>query len=142
MKTIEKDLQILKELVESKGNWIDKKSFDKVVNHCDFLDENFKDKSKYLERFSAWFIDQSIMTNINKWEYVNEFTVRKLLLDRISMILHMPIKNTLKSIEYSIQYIDITNKRNARKDGQTSDIFGKIIRDFIAQETKDKYEQS
>ena len=139
---IEKDLQILKELVESKGNWIDKKSFDKVVNHCDFLDENFKDKSKYLERFSAWFIDQSIMTNINKWEYVNEFTVRKLLLDRISMILHMPIKNTLKSIEYSIQYIDITNKRNARKDGQTSDIFGKIIRDFIAQETKDKYEQS
>jgi hypothetical protein len=139
---IEKDLEILKELVESKGNWIAKKSFDKVVNHCDFLDENFKDKSKYLERFSAWFIDQSIMTNINKWEYVNEFTVRKLLLDRLSMILHMPIKNTLKSIEYSIQYIDITNKRNARKDGQTSDIFGKIIRDFIAQETKDKYEQS
>lgn len=139
---IEKDLQILKELVESKGNWIAKKSFDKVVNHCNFLDENFKDKSKYLERFSAWFIDQSIMTNINKWEYVNEFTVRKLLLDRLSMILHMPIKNTLKSIEYSIQYIDITNKRNARKDGQTSDIFGKIIRDFIAQETKDKYEQS
>lgn len=139
---IEKDLQILKELVESKGNWIAKKSFDKVVNHCDFLDENFKDKSKYLERFSAWFIDQSIMTNINKWEYVNEFTVRKLLLDRLSMILHMPIKNTLNSIEYSIQYIDITNKRNARKDGQTSDIFGKIIRDFIAQETKDKYEQS
>ncbi len=137
---IEKDLEILKELVESKGNWIAKKSFDKVVNHCDFLDENFKDKSKYLERFSAWFIDQSIMTNINKWEYVNEFTVRKLLLDRLSMILHMPIKNTLKSIEYSIQYIDITNKRNARKDGQTSDIFGKIIRDFIAQETKDKYE--
>ena len=139
---IEKDLEILKELVESKGNWIAKKSFDKVVNHCDFLDENFKDKSKYLERFSAWFIDQSIMTNINKWEYVNEFTVRKLLLDRLSMILHMPIKNTPKSIEYSIQYIDITNKRNARKDGQTSDIFGKIIRDFIAQETKDKYEQS
>lgn len=139
---IEKDLEILKELVESKGNWIAKKSFDKVVNHCDFLDENFKDKSKYLERFSAWFIDQSIMTNINKWEYVNEFTVRKLLLDRLSMILHMPIKNTLKSIEYSIQYIDITNKRNARKDGQTSDIFGKIIKDFIAQETKDKYEQS
>lgn len=139
---IEKDLQILKELVESKGNWIAKKSFDKVVNHCNFLDENFKDKSKYLERFSAWFIDQSIMTNINKWEYVDEFTVRKLLLDRLSVILHMPIKNTLKSIEYSIQYIDITNKRNARKDGQTSDIFGKIIRDFIAQETKDKYEQS
>jgi len=133
------DLKSISELVERHGSWKQKKSFNKVVNHCDFLDENFKDKSLYLERLCAWYIAFRLEMNNEKWEEVSDFHVNKLILDPLNIILKSPIENSLCRIENEVQLIEMSNGRPFLKEGVVSDTFSKIIRDFVAKQTKDNY---
>jgi hypothetical protein len=136
---IEKDLKTLLEVVEKNGTWKQKKAYNNIVNHCDFLDNNFKEKSEFVEKFVAWYIDQSLMTNIDKWESLSELHIKKLLLDKISFILSYPIEKTLRSIEYSVLYIDLSNNVEPKEQGFVSSTFKDIIRDYVAKKTKDNY---
>lgn len=136
---IEKDLNILKELIQEKANWKQKEAFNKVVNHCDFLDNNFKDKSKFLEVFTAWYISFKIEFNNEKWKCVDDFYVKHLILDQLNIVLSTPIETYLTRIENDIQLIALDNEKPFFKSGSIVKTFRKIIRDFVAQQTKDNY---
>jgi len=136
---IEKDLKILAELVQEKGNWKQKQSFNDVVNHCDFLDNNFKDKTKYLEKLVAWYIAFRLEMNDEKWETVSEFHVRHLLLRPLAILLNQPLETYLTRIENNVQSIRLDNDQPFLKQGSVIDDFRNIIKDFIALETKDMY---
>jgi len=133
------DLKNISELVEKHGNWKQKKSFNKVINHCDFLDENFKDKSVYLERFCAWYIAFRLEMNNEKWEEVGDFEVKNFLLNPLNIILKSPIENSLLRIENEVQLIEMNNGRPFLKNTDISKTFSLIIRDFVAKQTKDNY---
>lgn len=136
---IEKDLKILAELVQEKGSWKQKQSFNKVVNHCDFLDNNFKDNTKYLEKLVAWYIGFRLEMNDEKWETVSDFHVRHLLLQPLAILLNQPLETYLTRIENNIQLIRLDNNQPFLKQGSVIDDFRDIIKDFIALETKDMY---
>ena len=136
---IEKDLKILAELVQEKGSWKQKQSFNKVVNHCDFLDNNFKDNTKYLEKLVAWYIGFRLEMNDEKWETVGDFHVRHLLLQPLAILLSQPLETYLTRIENNIQLIRLDNNQPFLKQGSVIDDFRDIIKDFIALETKDMY---
>ena len=136
---IEKELNILKELIQEKANWKQKEAFNKVVNHCDFLDNNFKDKSKFLEIFTAWYISFKIEFNNEKWKCVDDFYVKHLILDQLNIVLSTPIETYLTRIENDIQLIALDNEKPFFKSGSIVKTFRKIIRDFVAQKTKDNY---
>lgn len=133
------DLKNISELVEKHGSWKQKKSFNKVVNHCDFLDENFKDKSIYLEKLCAWYIAFRLEMNNERWDSVSDFHVKKLILEPLNIILKSPIENSLCRIENEVQLIEMDNGRPFFKENEVSKTFSKIIRDFVAKQTKDNY---
>lgn len=133
------DLKNISELVEKHGNWKQKKSFNKVVNHCDFLNENFKDKSVYLERLCAWYIAFRLEMNNEKWEEVGDFEVKNFLLNPLNIILKSPIENSLLRIENEVQLIEMNNGRPFLNNTDISKTFSLIIRDFLAKQTKDNY---
>lgn len=133
------DLKNISELVEKHGNWKQKKSFNKVINHCDFLDENFKDKSVYLERLCAWYIAFRLEMNNERWEEVGDFEIKNFLLNPLNIILKSPIENSLLRIENEVQLIEMNNGRPFLKNTDISKTFSLIIRDFVAKNTKDNY---
>lgn len=133
------DLKNIKELVEKHGSWKQKKSFNKVVNHCNFLNENFMDKSVYLERLCAWYVAFRLEMNNEKWEEVGDFEVKNFLLNPLNIILKSPIENSLLRIENEVQLIEMNNGRPFLNNTDISKTFSLIIRDFVAKQTKDNY---
>lgn len=139
---IKEDLQTIRELIYHSRdvNWRHKKSFDKVVNHCVFLEENFNEKTKYVEKMVAWFfckeLERNLLPDGNEF-YPDEMWIKKFVIWKLNYILRSSIDDILLDFENNIQTLNIENKYPLERQGEITKVFKGIIKDYIATETRD-----
>jgi len=138
---IEKRIKILSDYLTEQNNvpWRVNNAFNDVIDHCAMLDNNYKDKTKYLERLASWHIDHMIELNEPSLDKLSFEFVKHILLDRLSLILKTPSKYNYISIENNVLGIDIKNNNPIREQGKISEAIRLFIKDVILLNTKDEY---
>lgn len=138
---IEKRIKILSDYLTEQNNvpWRVNNAFNDVIDHCAMLDNNYKDKTKYLERLASWHIDHMIELNEPSLDKLSFEFVKHILLDKLSLILKTPSKYNYISIENNVLGIDIENNNPIREQGKISEAIRLFIKDVILLNTKDEY---
>jgi len=138
---IEKRIKILSDYLTEQNNvpWRVNNAFNDVIDHCAMLDNNYKDKTKYLERLASWHIDHMIELNEPSLDELSFEFVKHILLDKLSLILKTPSKYNYISIENNVLGIDIENNNTIREQGKISEAIRLFIKDVILLNTKDEY---
>jgi hypothetical protein len=138
---IEKRIKILSDYLTEQNNvpWRVNNAFNDIIDHCAMLDNNYKDKTKYLERLASWHIDHMIQLNEPSLDKLSFEFVKHILLDKLSLILKTPSKYNYISIENNVLGIDIENNNPIREQGKISEAIRLFIKDVILLNTKDEY---
>ena len=138
---IKEDLEVLRGLLDNSKNtnWRHKKSFDKVVNHCISLEENFTEKTHYLEKMIALFFCKELekdMLSDKSNMYPDKTWIEKFVFWKLNLVLRSSVDDILLDFENNIQVLNIENKYPLEKQGDITKVFKRIIRDYIILETK------
>ena len=138
---IKEDLEVLRGLLDNSknANWRHKKSFDKVVSHCISLEENFTEKTKYLEKMIALFFCKELekdMLSDKSNMYPDKTWIEKFVFWKLNLVLRSSVDDILLDFENNIQVLNIENKYPLEKQGDITKVFKRIIRDYIILETK------
>jgi|5_EtaG_2_1085323.scaffolds.fasta_scaffold01352_3 hypothetical protein len=138
---IEKRINVLSEYLSEQKNvpWRVKEAFNNLLDHCTFLDNNYKDKTKYLERLASWYIDHMIELNEPKLDKVSYDFIKHILLDRLAFILNTPSEYNYLSIENNIRGINIENDNKINGLGEVSEAISLFVKDVLVFNTKDYY---
>ena len=139
---IDERIKIISDYLANQNNvpWRVSEAFNNIIDHCTLLDNNYRDKTKYVERLSSWVVDHIIELNEPTLKRVSLEFVKHILLGKLSLILKTPSKYNYNSIENNILGIDIENKNPIREQGEVSEAMRLFIKDVILFNTKDKYE--
>ena len=139
---IDERIKIISDYLANQNNvpWRVSEAFNNIIDHCTLLDNNYRDKTKYVERLSSWVVDHIIELNEPTLKRVSLEFVKHILLGKLSLILKTPSKYNYNSIENNILGIDIENKNPIREQGKVSEAMRLFIKDVILFNTKDKYE--
>ncbi len=138
---IKQDLQNIRELIDrhNRVTWKHKMSFNRIVDHCIFLEESFNEKAQYVEKLIAFFFCKELERNLLTGDddfYPDEMWVKKFVIWKLNTILRSSIDDILLDFENNIQTINIKNKYPLEKQGKITEIFKRIIRDYTSIETK------
>tara|TARA_R100000951_G_scaffold8878_2_gene8035 strand:- start:3830 stop:4258 length:429 start_codon:yes stop_codon:yes gene_type:complete len=141
---IESKIKILSEYLSKQKNvtWRESKAFDEIVEHCLCLDNNYKDKTLYLERLASWYVDHMFELNQDHINEVSYEFVEGILLRKLKLILEIPAESNYTSIENNIMALDIENNNKLKAYGAISKAIKLLVKDILVYNTKDKYETS
>jgi len=139
---IERQVRILSDYISRQNNatWREKQAFNDLVNHCEMLDSNYKDKTLYLERLASWYIDHIFELNQDHIKEISWEFFKHILLDKLAIILNTPSQYNYNSLENNILGLDIQNGNKLKPYGSVSRASELLIKDIIVNNTKDKYE--
>tara|TARA_R110002074_G_scaffold32991_3_gene91895 strand:- start:148 stop:576 length:429 start_codon:yes stop_codon:yes gene_type:complete len=141
---IQEKIKILSEYLSKQKNvtWKESKAFNELIDHCNLLDNNYKEKTVYLERLASHYIDHIFELN---QDHINEVTyefITLILLRKLKLALEIPSKYNYRSIENNILGLDILNNNKIRDYGSVSVAMKLFVRDTIVHNTRDKYEST
>jgi len=139
---IEKRIKILSDYLKEQNNvpWRVIDALNNIIEHTLLLENNYQDKTKYLERLASWYVDHMIELNEPSLDKISYEFVKHILLDKLGLILKTDSKYNYMSIENNIMGIDIENNNALRKQGEVSDAMRLFVKDVLLFNTKDEYE--
>lgn len=139
---IDKRIKILSDYLKEQNNvpWRVIDAFNNIVEHTVFLENNYQEKTKYLERLASWYVDHMIELNEPELDKISYEFVKHILLGKLALILKTGAEYNYMSIENNIMGIDIENNNTLKKQGEISEAMRLYVKDVLLFNTKDQYE--
>lgn len=139
---IDKRIKILSDYLKEQNNvpWRVIDAFNNIVEHTAFLENNYQEKTKYLERLASWYVDHMIELNEPELDKISYEFVKHILLGKLALILKTGAEYNYMSIENNIMGIDIENNNTLKKQGEISEAMRLYVKDVLLFNTKDQYE--
>lgn len=139
---IDKRIKILSDYLKGQNNvpWRVIDAFNNIVEHTAFLENNYQEKTKYLERLASWYVDHMIELNEPELDKISYEFVKHILLGKLALILKTGAEYNYMSIENNIMGIDIENNNTLKKQGEISEAMRLYVKDVLLFNTKDQYE--
>lgn len=139
---IEKRIKVLSDYLTEQNNvpWRVNEAFNTLIDHCTMLDNNYKNKTKYVERLASWYIDHMIELNEPQLKEITYEFIKDVLLTRLSLILKTPSDYNYTSIENNVLGIDIENNNAIKEYGSITEAMRLFVKDTLLINTKDNYE--
>ena len=139
---IDKRIKILSDYLKEQNNvpWRVIDAFNNIVEHTAFLENNYQEKTKYLERLASWYVDHMIELNEPELDKISYEFVKHILLGKLALILKTGAEYNYMSIENNIMGIDIENNNTLKKQGEISEAMKLYVKDVLLFNTKDQYE--
>lgn len=139
---IDKRIKILSDYLKEQNNvpWRVIDAFNNIVEHTALLENNYQEKTKYLERLASWYVDHMIELNEPELDKISYEFVKHILLGKLALILKTGAEYNYMSIENNIMGIDIENNNTLKKQGEISEAMRLYVKDVLLFNTKDQYE--
>lgn len=139
---IDKRIKILSDYLKEQNNvpWRVIDAFNNIIEHTSFLENNYQEKTKYLERLASWYVDHMIELNEPELDKISYEFVKHILLGKLALILKTGAEYNYMSIENNIMGIDIENNNTLKKQGEISEAMRLYVKDVLLFNTKDQYE--
>lgn len=139
---IDKRIKILSDYLKEQNNvpWRVIDAFNNIVEHTAFLENNYQEKTKYLERLASWYVDHMIELNEPELDKISYEFVKHILLGKLALILKTGAEYNYMSIENNIMGIDIENNNTLKRQGEISEAMRLYVKDVLLFNTKDQYE--
>lgn len=139
---IDKRIKILSDYLKEQNNvpWRVIDAFNNIVEHTVLLENNYQEKTKYLERLASWYVDHMIELNEPELDKISYEFVKHILLGKLALILKTGAEYNYMSIENNIMGIDIENNNTLKKQGEISEAMRLYVKDVLLFNTKDQYE--